>query len=353
MDVAIVTLTESGLEVAFNLAAGLDGEAAVYTKQPIPCRARAMPIEGRLRDFLGFLWRRHEGIVLIMASGIAVRCIAPHLESKHRDPAVVLVDDQGRYAVSLLSGHLGGANELARRVAAVLGGEAVITTASDLRGLPALDLLARDLGVKPVPLSRLVSVSGALVNGRRVGLWAEEPWLGSCRRLAPGLPCYHLDSFKGPAGWDAGVLVTGRRLADPGPRWLFFRPAQITAGIGCRRDIPEGRILAALGRALREAGYSRWSLAALASVDLKADEPGLKGAARRLGCKLHTYTPGELAAVLDMRPDLAVSSTVQVKIGVGGVCEPSALLASGGGDLILRKQSQDGVTVALARAAWQ
>lgn len=352
MDLAIVTLTGAGLEVASRLAAGLGG-VTVYTRQSVPCCGWVRPVEGRLSEFLGQLWRRHDGMVLVMAAGIAVRCIAQHLESKYSDPAVVLVDDRGRYAVSLLSGHLGGANELAHKVAALLGGEAVITTASDLRGLPALDLLARDLGLRPVPAARLAAASGALVNGRRVGLWAEEQWLEPCRELAPGLPCFPLDSFEGPAGWDAGVLVTGRRLADPGPRWLFFRPAEIVAGVGCRRGVAEGRILAALGRALRAAGYSRWSLAALASIDLKAGEPGLLAAARRLGCRLYTYSPGELAVVIESRPDLAVSSTVLAKIGVGGVCEPSALLASGGGELILRKQSHAGVTVALARAASQ
>ncbi|MDN5347354.1 MAG: cobalt-precorrin hydrolase [Clostridia bacterium] len=373
MDLAIVALTKAGLEVGLRLAAGLGSKVTVYANQPVPgCLPltavtgetafrshqvvpwgiEVKPIEGKLKDFLGFLWRRYEGLVLIMAAGIAVRCLAPYLESKYKDPAVILLDEQGQHAISLLSGHLGGANELARQVATVLGGEAVITTASDLQGLPALDLLARELGLKPVPASRLAAVSGALVNGGRVGLWAEEPWLHSWRGLAPRLPCFPLAAFDSPAGWDAGLLVTGRRLPDPGPRWVFLRPAQVVAGIGCRRGTAEGRILAALGWALREAGYSRWSLAALASIDLKAGEPGLLAAAHRLGCELRTYTREELAAVLSAQPDLSFSETVQAKIGVGGVCEPAALLASGRGKLILRKRRYAGVTVALARVAW-
>ncbi|MCG9967326.1 cobalt-precorrin 5A hydrolase [Pelotomaculum terephthalicicum JT] len=353
MNVAIVTLTEAGLETGLRLAKGLGGEVTFYAKQAVPDGIEAEPVEGRLRDFLGVLWGRYEGLILIMAAGIAVRCLANYLESKYKDPAVVVLDEQGRFAVSLLSGHLGGANELARRAAGVLGGEAVITTASDLHGLPALDLLARELGLKPSPPARLAAVSAAMVNGRRVGIWAEEPWLSRCRKVAPELPCFSLESFGGTSGWDAGVLVTSLRLPDPGPRWLFFRPAQIVAGIGCRRDIGEGRILAALRRALREAGYSRWSLAALASMDLKAGEPGLLAAARRLGCGLNTYPAEDLAAVLKMRPDLTFSSTVQEKVGVGGVCEPAALLAAGGGELIFRKHCYGGVTIALARAAWR
>lgn len=349
MNVAIVTLTEAGLETGLRLAKCLGDEVTVYTRQAVPDGIEVNPVEGRLRDFLGILWSRHEGLILIMAVGIAVRCLANYLESKHRDPAVVVLDDQGRFAVSLLSGHLGGANELAWRTAGVLGGEAVITTASDLRGLPALDLLARELGLKPSPPARLAAVSAALVNGKRVGLWAEEPWLSRCRELALELPCFDLESFNGPSGWDAGVLVTALRLTDPGPRWLFFRPAQIVAGIGCRRDTEEGRILAALGRALREAGYSRLSLAALASMDIKAGEPGLLAAARRLGCGLKTYSAVDLASVLETRPDLTFSSTVQAKVGVGGVCEPAALLAAEGGELILPKQCYEGVTIALAR----
>lgn len=352
MRVAIVALTEAGRVTALRLAKGLGDAATVYTKQNRTADGAARPITGGLGDFLGLLWRQYAGLVLIMATGIAVRCLAPYLEDKYRDPAVVVLDEQGCFAISLLSGHLGGANALARRVAGVLGGEAVITTASDRQGLPTLDLLARELGLKPTPLNRLTSVSAALVNGRRMALWAEEPWLGRCRHLAAALPVFPLSDYTGPDGWEAGVLVTELRWPDPGPGWLFLRPPQIVAGIGCRRGATAGSILTALGRALRESGLSRWSLAKLASLDLKSNEPGLLAAARRLSCPLQTYAAQELAAVLADRTDLSFSTVVLGKVGVGGVCEPAALLAAGGGELLLRKRRYQGVTVALAKMAW-
>ncbi|MDN5345314.1 MAG: cobalt-precorrin hydrolase, partial [Clostridia bacterium] len=149
---------------------------------------------------------------------------------------------------------------------------------------------------------------------------------------------------------EAGIAVTWRRLYLPGRRWVFWRPRVISAGIGCRRGVACATILAALGLALREAGLSRQSLSNLASIDFKGQEPGLRGAASRLGLPLLTFTPAELAACLERHPHLQRSPRVASFIGIPGVCEPAAMLAAGEGELLWPKRSYQGVTVALALA---
>ncbi|MGB9920164.1 MAG: cobalt-precorrin 5A hydrolase [Moorellales bacterium] len=353
--IAVVALTKRGRELAERIAAGLGERARVY---PFGAAAPGMNAQmrktkGALTAFLGELFVSQDALILVMATGVAVRCLAPHLRDKRCDPAVVVVGEDGRYVISLLSGHLGGANELAQYLARLIGGKPVITTASDLGGLPALDVVARDLGLVPAPEGRLARVAARLVNGARVGFWAEPLLVPDLEeRLGKGR-VHLLADFEGPEGWEAGVLVTDRRLPDFGPAWMFWRPRTVVVGVGCRRGVSARTVLGAVGRVLRSAGISRRSLRALATVDLKADEPGLVAAAARLRCPLLVFNREEVARVLGEDPQLVRSGRVQAEIGVGGVCEPCAKLGARGGDLIWPKTAYRGVTVAVARAGWR
>ncbi|MGI9860314.1 cobalt-precorrin 5A hydrolase [Moorella naiadis] len=306
--------------------------------------------QGRLGDLLGEIFHLYRGLILIMATGIAVRSLRDYIVSKKTDPAVVVVDASGRYAISLLSGHLGGANELARQVAAILGAEAVITTASETRGLPALDLVAGRLGLGVWPRNNLTAVMAALVNGEEVEVLVEPSLLALLQVELPELAIRPLGDQAGVWGDRAGILVTWRRLPLPGPRWVFWRPQVLAAGVGCRRGTPASVILYALGMALQQAGLSRRSLQVLASVDFKGREPGLQLAARRLGLELRTFTPEELAACLERHPELSSSAVVAARVGLAGVCEPAALLAGGEGELLWPKMKYRGVTIALSLA---
>ncbi|MGI9953214.1 cobalt-precorrin 5A hydrolase [Moorellaceae bacterium AZ2] len=358
MHIAIVALTPRGLTTAKKLVGQYPDPVDVYapadTIGQVGQESASWPVralEGSLTSFCAHLWSGYRGLVFIMAAGIVVRCLAPYLEHKHKDPAVVVLDEEGRYAISLLGGHLGGANDLARRIAAILGGTPVITTASDVQGLPALDVVARELSCRPVPERRMTKVMAAMVKGKRVGFWAEEPWRERLLQKMPGLEIHPLEDFR-PEDAEAGVLVTSRRVPLPPGPWLFWRPRELVAGIGCRRGADRQAILAALGQALKAAGRSRWSLRALATVELKAREEGLLAAARQLGIPLLTFKKEVLARALREQPQLSHSSVVEGKIGIGGVCEPAAWLAAKGGELLCRKMSYQGVTVALAREAW-
>lgn len=377
--VALIALTRGGGELARKLAAGLGSGTDIYlparfalpgeSSQPGQPGERVHTFDRPLAGLAGDLFPRYRGFVFIMAMGVVVRLIAPYVRDKRFDPAVVVVDERGRFAVSLLSGHLGGANELAKAVAGVAGGQAVITTATDVNGGPALDVLARDMGWGIEPARALPRVQAAIVNGDRVVIYSDldEQYLRArlAGLLAPGetlpdnldvcsLDDYGRDVAPGSARYGdvaARVLITGRNLAVPGtPVTLFVRPRNIIAGVGCRRGVAAEAVREAVGLALARAGLTAASLGALASIDLKRGEAGLRSAARGLGVPLICVGRDEIAR-LEAEGGFRSSPFVKAKTGVGCVCEPAAVLAGKNTGIVLGKTTfpeTPGVAVALA-----
>ncbi len=376
-------LTPQGAAIARRIAAALGGQVC------LPSRLRQADEIGfdYLPGAVAAHWRSG-GHVFVAAAGIVVRCIAPLLAHKSVDPAVVVCDQNGRYAVSLLSGHLGRANELARRVAACLGGEPVITTATDSVGLPAFDVLAVRAGCTFADIGEVRGVSAALLEGKTVvvrdplGVLDAEAVTacplcryvaGDDRVSARDLDSGIVESFLNDMGldlWDdadraefaAEVVVTLSPLSAR-PGLLRLHPRLVHAGIGCRRGVPGSVLEQALRQALSLLDISPLSLAALATATLKADEPGLHEAGRAFGVGLRCFSAEELAAQPVPHPSDKAAAVLGVERA--GVCEAAALLSAGpGASLLLEKQVFDAggrriggdgsargiVTVALARA---
>jgi cobalt-precorrin 5A hydrolase len=300
-----------------------------------------------LAAFFEEAFAKSKNLVCIMAAGIVVRGVAPHLQGKDRDPAVVVVDEEGRFAVSLLSGHLGGANELARRVAAVLGGTPVITTATDVQGLPALDVLAAQTGLVIENLAGVREVSMALLSGRTVGLVDLEGHLAPAA-LEEFSHLFHRegDLEAALAGEPRPTVYVGVRERPWPPGWLRLRPRSLIAGVGCHKGTSAAEILDFLQETFRQAGLSLLSLKALATIAAKKDEPGLKEAARRLNVELLWFTTEELEQVPVPHPSVQAVRHV----GAKSVSEAAALKA-GQGELLAPKRKSANVTVAVARAA--
>ena len=257
-----------------------------------------------------------------------MRAIATHVRDKFSDPAVVSVDEAGRFVVPLLSGHVGGANELARRVAALTGGQAAVSTATDVNGLFAVDVWARERGMAITDRALAKEVSAALLEGTLVGFASDF-----------GHPCPE-GLTTGPA--ELGVWITDRTGEGPFPRTLRLVPRSLILGIGCRRGTPEAAIAAAADAAL--AGLAPEAVAGVATIDLKKDEPGLLAFCARRGLPLTTYSAEALAAVAG---DFTPSAFVRGITGVDNVCERAA--AAAGGRIIVPKQADNGVTAAVAR----
>ena len=350
---AIVTLTRGGTATGQRLLAALD-DSVLYA----PARfldgtnstGRVQGYEASVRQVLQSAFQSHTALVAIMASGIVVRDLAPVLRSKHADPGVVVLDEAGRHAVSLLSGHKGGANRLARQVADCLGGMAVLTTASDVRGLPALDLLGEKEGWRLERAEAMKAATAALVNGDSVGVfqeaggeqWWAEPPPANLRR-------YRSLGALQEARPDAAILITPRQvpqaLLAAVPATVVYRPPCLAVGVGCKRETPAEQILGAVRMALAEAGLAEGSVGLLASVEDKAEEAGLLAAARTLARPVRFFSREALAAA---GPLPNPSPYVQDVLGIPGVAEPAAMIGAGAQKLLVQKRKFANVTVAVA-----
>lgn len=288
-----------------------------------------------------------DGLVYIGAVGIAIRAIAPWLEDKMTDPAVVAVDDAGNFAISLLSGHVGGANTLTKRVAQILGATPVITTATDIHGKPSVDAWAAARGLALSSREMAKQVAMDFLEDRRVGFSSDYPLEGP----EPGGYCP-----EGPCG--SFVWITAKQNPQPGDEIatrlesgahvLRLIPKVLTVGIGCRKNAPKSQIEEAVRQVFDEAGLDLRAAAGIASIDLKREEPGLRLLAEGLHLPFATFSSEELERVSGSE---AESSFVRQVTGTGNVCERAALLGAGEGScLLVRKQIQNGVTVAVAEA---
>jgi cobalt-precorrin 5A hydrolase/precorrin-3B C17-methyltransferase len=267
-----------------------------------------------------------DAIVCFLAVGATVRLLAPLLAGKGSDPGVVCVDEALRYAVPVVGAHAGGANELARKVALVLGGEAVITTASDAAGCVALDEFGADVGFVVQPGSDLAAVGAAILSGERVTFSAGATW---------PLPPLPPNVVSGPPEPGVPAIIVSDRadlpdgaglLASCGPI-VVYRPPSLVVGVGASRGVPAAEVSALIDEALAGAGLSPHSVRLAASVDLKADEAGLLAAVRARDWPLAMFPPAELAAVPVPNP----SETVRIAVGTPSVAEAAALLAARSG----------------------
>ncbi len=278
-------------------------------------------------------------IVFVGAAGIAVRAVAPYLSGKAFDPAVVVVDEAGKFVIPILSGHLGGANGFAKRVAEGLGAQAVITTATDLRGKFAVDSWAEGHRCKVYNTENIRNISGALLRGEKAGLTSAFPVKGQ-------LP----ENVSLEAGLEAGILIGYDLDSMPYTHTLNLIPQIVHLGIGCRKGVSEGQVEAAVRNALERAGIPFEALCAAATISLKSGEPGLLLFCKKHGLEFHVFAPAELN---ELRGGFTESDFVKKTAGVGNVCERAAVLSSKCGRLICRKASFEGVTVAFAEERWR
>ncbi|MFI7142411.1 precorrin-3B C(17)-methyltransferase [Streptomyces massasporeus] len=295
--IGLISATAAGAAARDRLAAAWPDRTRVY--------------EGPVGDAVRTAFAQCEQLVCFLATGAVVRLVAPLLSGKTEDPGVVCVDEGGRFAVSLLGGHAGGANALAREVSDLLGAEPVVTTATDAVDLAGLDTLGL-----PVE-GDVAGVSRALLDGEAVALRADVAW------PLPPLPVTDEGAYT--------IRLTDRLVAAAG-REAVLRPPTLVVGVGASRGAPVEEVLELVGDALREAGLSVASVAELATVDAKAEEAGIVEAARRLGVPLVTYSAGELAGVDVPNP----SDAPLAAVGTPSVAEAAALV--GGGELLVPKR---------------
>lgn len=332
---AVYAMTRQGLALARRIAAM--APADIFA----PSRLAGDEARGfeRIADQVRANFSLYHAHVFVAAAGIVVRSIAPLLQSKVSDPAVVVCDQNGEHVVSLLGGHLGGANDLSRRIADHLDGRPVITTATDAARKPAIDSLAHRRNCAIADPSRIVHVNAILAEGGRVTVHDPDSLLNLGGEME--------ESFELVNDPGAQVVVSFKNEAADG---LVLHPRRLCVGIGCRRGAARDEILEALTQVMARHDLAPASLAKLASAQLKADEKGLLQAGLELGLPLEFFS----ASVLDTTQVPNPSERVREKIGVGSVCEAAsvqaALTMSSETRLIVPKTAIGNVTVAVCLA---
>lgn len=337
MRLAVFAFSRQGLRTARRVREALEGAGDV-------CRTFAperlteedvTAVTPPLAAFMGPLFQEMDALIFVGSCGIAVRAVAPHVRDKRTDPAVVVTDELARFVIPLLSGHIGGANALAVRLAEALGATAAVTTATDVNGRWSVDAWAAENGLTISDMKAAKAVSAAILEGP-VPLASDLPVAGE---LPPGL-------MRGERG-ELGVCVSWRRIC-PFDHTLGLIPRVVRLGIGCRRGVGAEAIGRLVDQVLEENGIYPAAVKQVCTIDLKKDEPGLLEFCRERGWPLEWFSAEELRQV---RGDFTPSDFVRSVTGVDNVCERAALAR--GETLIVKKTARDGVTVAAAAEHWE
>ncbi|KJD47613.1 cobalt-precorrin 5A hydrolase [Paenibacillus terrae] len=356
---AAVAITKHGVEMVRHLGASFPGTDVYYMSkfERGDEQERGIQLfEGSVKLILPDLFKQYNGIILFISLGAVVRMIAPILVDKKVDPAVVVIDDRGEHVISVLSGHLGGANELTRHVASVLGARPVITTASDVQGTIPVDMFGRELGWVVDSFDKATPVSAAVVNEEPVALvqeTGERNWWRYDKPVPAHIKVYASMAEASQEPFNAALVVSDRLLEpEEEERFLangvLYRPKSLVLGIGCNRGTAVEELEAGVLDTLNELRLSVKSVRNIATIDLKKDEEGLLALCAKYGWELVTYTPSELNTVQLPNP----SETVFKYTGAYGVSEPSALLSSGADHWLLEKKKSGNMTISAARVSY-
>jgi cobalt-precorrin 5A hydrolase len=336
-DIAIWALTPHGVFLSKKLMAHFSGaDLFVSEHLDVPWGTKTFT---RLGDAVADQFHAYGAHIFIMAAGIAVRVIAPHIRKKTTDPAVVVIDDAGRFCISLLSGHLGGANRLSESAARVINAVPVITTATDANDLPSMDMIARDQNLEIENPSAVKTINMMFLKNTPVfmhdpyGLLAGKIPARLIRKNAPGNP-------------NTPSIIVDDQTRTTGRHDLALRPRILFAGIGCNRGTEMSEISGLLKTVCDKHGLSIHSIRAIATIDLKKDEPGILELAQRLCVPLYFYDSDTLNQV---SPVSEVSPFAEKYTGAKSVCEAAAILSATPGKLIVTKQKTRQVTIAIAR----
>ncbi len=354
--VHIIAFTKAGEELGSRLKEGFEG---LSYKTGFVSGRSGMTHAQFARDF----FRTGNVLIFIGAAGIAVRAIAPYVKDKKTDAAVIVMDEKGNFAVPILSGHIGEANHFAQIAAALTGGEPVLTTATDVNGLFAVDVLAtrnhmviRDMVrakkfsaallesrkadiLIPEKYSDLISVTGDVPEEAKIRFFGEEPNNDPDGKLPQdGDPALRRSASHRPA-----VIISPDEL--PAETDLQLIPRCLSVGIGCRRGKSFEELFSFFKEEMGKAGLSREAVVSVCSIDLKKDEEGLVRLSEELDVPFLTFTADDLKAV---EGSFTPSSFVADVTGVDNVCERAAYAASGSGRLLIKKTARDGMTLAVA-----
>lgn len=332
MKIACLSFSEKGGLLGKKIT-GLEGEHSII-------HIENSKYNGGIKEFLKDNWSNFQAFIFISATGIAVRMINPYIRNKAEDPAVVVVDDYGKYSISLLSGHLGGANEIALWLSKEIESIPVITTASDSRNIESIDMFAKKNNYRMDDMKSITEITAMMVNDKKIGFYSEDKNIIKYNNLII------IENLKSIDQSLNGIIIVSTKdeLEIPNIPNTILRPRNINIGIGCRKGIGKDIILEAIEIALKFKKLSPQSINSMGTIEVKKDERGIIEAAKHLNCPLKIFTIEEIEKV-DYK--FEKSQFVKDTIGVYSVSEPSAYLL--GGELIVNKLRHKGVTISISK----
>lgn len=326
MRIAVISITENGKRISDKISEKLDCERYSFKKYP----SENSVIFENLSEITGEIFRKYDGIIFICAVGIAVRCIAPHIKSKQCDPAVITVDENGKFAVSVLSGHIGGANRLTEIVSDITGAVAVVTTATDTGKKFSPDSFARANGLYICDMNTAKLIASEILKENKIGFYSEYPY--------KNIP----DELIADSNFKYGICISDVKK-NIFENTLNLIPKKFVIGTGCKRntdsDIFEDFIL----DMLEENNIDINLVYSISTIDIKRNETALIRFSRKYNIPLNFYSADELMSI---EGEFSCSDFVLKTTGTDNVCERCAVM--GGNSLILKKHSGNGVTFALA-----
>ena len=339
VQVHILYFTQAGAALADKLTRELAPEASVTYKSGKGC----------CKEWTAEHFRKGNVLVYIGACGIAVRAIAPHIGSKDTDPAVIVIDEKGENVIPILAGHLGGANEWARKIAECTKGKAVLTTATDVNGVFAVDLFAKDNQLLISDLKKAGRFTASLLEEREASVIIPSKY-ADVIRYEDGIPAelkvYDLsdEQLESLQGTNAALITPEAESSDKANTPLRLIPRCVILGVGCRKGKSYEELRDYVEEALQELGLCREAVCAVASIDVKKEELGLISLAADFGVPLLTFSAEELEKAELENWTFAESDRVREHVGTGNVCERAAVSA-GAGKILRGKTAKDGMTI--------
>lgn len=326
MGIAVISLTKNGTNLNLKISKSMGADGFTLEKY----QNTDLKTFSNIHDIVKLVFEEYQGLIFIGACGIAVRCIAPYIKSKLTDIPVVVCDELGKYVIPILSGHLGGANELANQVAKITGGLPIITTATDINNKFSVDVWAKDNNLAILEPHKIKDISSAILDNIPVGFYSN---------ISIAKPKDLTSSNK------IGIAVSNKVNISPFENTLHLLPKNLVLGIGCKKFTSMINIENLVLDTLDTLNFSILSVKRVCSIDLKSSEVGLLEFCNKYAIEVKFFSSNELNSI---QGDFSKSKFVESITGVDCVCERSAIRGSNQGKLIQKKIAQNGVTLAIA-----
>lgn len=346
-NIAFVSVTENGMNLALHISELL-GEGHIYITEKLYKEKSNSDeiklIEGKLSNFTSKLFNEYEVIVFIMATGIVVRSIAGHIKNKFEDPAIIVIDEQGKNVISLLSGHIGGANEITNYISKLINANPVITTATDVNDKSSLDMIAKKLNAYIDNFRENVKeVNYLLVSGKSIGIYIDGDYQVDTRGF---ITIKNINEFHRLNKLDKIIYITNKKDTEiKSEKIIKVIPRDIVIGMGCRRDTSFKEIINALEDLIDKYDIDKKSINKIGSIEVKSDEKGIIELARNLQVPFETIKIEDIKKIEDK---FEKSEFVKKSIGVYSVSEPVAYILSNK-NLIVKKHKYKGITFSIGR----